>query len=89
MADGPTLEQKYVHKEHKFRVQSYIIKMLKKELTINIDEMFKRVEEYFGENNSCLIKLEKENISKNIDDLETKGYLEKDEDLGFFEYVVG
>ena len=63
--------------------------MLKKELTINVDEMHKRITEYFAQNRSCLIKLGKAELDKNLDDLETKGYLLKDEDLGFYEYVAG
>lgn len=49
--------------------------MLKKELEINVDEMHKLVTEYFAQNRSCLLKLGKAELDKNLDDLETKGYL--------------
>lgn len=34
---------KYVHKEHKFRVQSFMIKTLKKELSISKKDLIDRI----------------------------------------------
>jgi hypothetical protein len=78
---------KYVHKEHRFRVQSYIVKELKKEMSISFDSLVSRVANHFRQSKDLLIDMSPENIQKNIDDLIEKSYVSRDEDLGVYEYV--
>jgi hypothetical protein len=60
---------------------------LKKELSISFADLEKRVAAYFRANKELLIDIDSEGIIKNIDDLIQKGYVNRDEDLGVYEYL--
>lgn len=87
----PTSQITYVHKEHKFRVQAFIVRTLKKEQSAGIDELNERIRAHFSlenENQSELkIDLKQADIDKNVTDLAQKDFLAVDEDLNLYEYV--
>lgn len=105
----PTLEQKvevpsqtqeaaqsalpYVHKDHRYRVQAFIVKTLKKETSVTIGELEKRTVEQFsrGPGNmgpkDLIIDLQAEHLDKNIKDLCGRGFIQVDEDLNLYEYA--
>ena len=85
---SPTM-LKYVHKEHKFRVQSKIMKYLKSEKSMAFKDLIDRITAHFKEPNmSLVLDLTTDDIEKNIKDLSEKGYLNIDQDLGLYEYLA-
>jgi hypothetical protein len=80
---------KYVHKEHKFRIQAFIVRMLKKEDSVNVEELHERVLKRFSLSDTpsdLVLDLSKENILKNIEDLIEKEFLTEDKDLNLYTY---
>jgi hypothetical protein len=87
-----------VHKEHKFRLQSFIVKTLKKEMSLSKPDLFSKINSKFGvllTNNSSsefeghqdlLLDLKQEDIDKNINDLIEREFMSFDEDLGLYVY---
>mgnify|MGYP002631672366 CR=1 FL=1 len=84
---------KYVHKEHKFRIQSLIMKVLKKEQSMNMEDMHQKVIGFFNPTSivdgrcNLLIDLTTEDIDQNVRDLCSKNFMQADEDLSLYEYI--